>query len=277
MRRGERRAGKLFRDRVKQIFKEQNFPYVVFCIENCSPQPPRFLSHGKFLAFYFNCVFVTSLPPHDCSTGGERTVRTQFYSPSVSWLGRCWLGLITGGGSFGPVPVMEEENNSGEDFTRMKMNINSKLSKYKTVVAKKVGSLKDESKEKSEAVRSFLKEESAVAAGVTKIQKMTEELLKNESETEEENSESKFRKLTSGLGKKIKDIKEDIVDMKGESLQSLNDLKELYYDKAEQKKAILNSFTEEEVKVLRRGAQIPSQVTKQMNALYLAKRLSIVR
>ena len=39
----------------------------------------------------------------------------------------------------------------------------------------------------------------------------------------------------------------------------------------------LNSFTEEEVKVLRRGAQIPSQVTKQMNALYLAKRLSIVR
>ena len=65
--------------------------------------------------------------------------------------------------------------------------------------------------------------------------------------------------------------------MKGESLQSLNDLKELYYDKSEQKKAILNSFTEEEVKILRRGAQIPSQVTKQMNALYLAKRLSIVR
>ena len=172
---------------------------------------------------------------------------------------------------------MEEENNTQEDFSRMKMNINNKLSKYKTVVAKKVGSLKEESKEKSEVVRSFLKEESAVAAGVTKIQKMTEELLKNESETEEENSESKFRKLTSGLGKKIKDIKEDIVDMKGESLQSLNDLKELYYDKAEQKKAILNSFTEEEVKVLRRGAQIPSQVTKQMNALYLAKRLSIVR
>ena len=75
----------------------------------------------------------------------------------------------------------------------------------------------------------------------------------------------------------IKDIKEDIVDMKGESLQSLNDLKELYQEKAEQKKAILNSFTEEEVKILRKGAQIPSQVTKQMNALYLAKRLSIVR
>ena len=83
--------------------------------------------------------------------------------------------------------------------------------------------------------------------------------------------------LSTVAATKIKDIKEDIVDMKGESLQSLNDLKELYYDKAEQKKAILNSFTEEEVKVLRRGAQIPSQVTKQMSALYLAKRLSIVR
>ena len=169
-----------------------------------------------------------------------------------------------------------EDSGDSEDQAVRKMNINDRLLKYKTVVAKKVGSLKEESKEKSEVVRSFLKEES-LSSGVNKIQKMKEDILKNESEADEENSESKFRKLTSGLGKKIKDIKEDIVDMKGESLQSLNDLKELYQEKAEQKKAILNSFTEEEVKILRKGAQIPSQVTKQMNALYLAKRLSIVR
>ena len=171
---------------------------------------------------------------------------------------------------------VEDKNLSQEDPSRKKMNINDRLLKYKTVVAKKVGSLKEESKEKSEVMKSFLKEES-ISVGVNKIQRMTEDLLKNESEPEEDNSESKFRKLTSGLGKKIKDIKEDIVDMKGESLQSLNDLKELYQEKAEQKKAILNSFTEEEVRILRKGAQIPSQVTKQMNALYLSRRLSIVR
>ena len=114
-----------------------------------------------------------------------------------------------------------------EQTVATKMNINNRLLKYKTVVAKKVGSLKEESKGKSEVVKSFLKDE-PISVGVNKIQKITEDLLRNESETEDENSESKFRKLTSGLGKKIKDIKEDFVDMKGESLQSLNDLKELY-------------------------------------------------
>ena len=159
------------------------------------------------------------------------------------------------------------------------MNINNKLSKYTSELSKKVASLKEESKEKTDAVKTYIKEDSPLKNGMTVLQKkVKEELLKQESpESEEENSESKLRKLTSGLGKKIKDIKTDIVEIKDESLQSLSDLKEIYQEKAEQKKAIINSFTEEEVKILRKGTQLPAQFSKQMNTLYLSKRLSVVR
>ena len=160
------------------------------------------------------------------------------------------------------------------------MNINNKLSRYTSELSKKVASLKEESKEKTDAVKTYIKEDSPLKNGMSVLQKkVKEELLKQEqsSETEEENSESKLRKLTSGLGKKIKDIKTDIVEIKDESLQSLSDLKEIYQEKAEQKKAIINSFTEEEVKILRKGTQLPAQFSKQMNTLYLSKRLSVVR
>ena len=160
-----------------------------------------------------------------------------------------------------------------------KMNINNKLGKYKADITKKVVSLKEDSRGKTEMVMAYMKEDSPLKNGVTVLQKkMKEEILKHEgSENEEENSESKLRKLTQGLGKKIKDIKSDIVEIKDESLQSLSDLKEIYQEKAEQKKAIINSFTEEEVKSLRKGAQLPAQFSKQMNTLYLAKRLAVVR
>jgi len=96
----------------------------------------------------------------------------------------------------------------------------------------------------------------------------------NESDKE---SESKLKKLKSGFGKKIKDIREDIVDIRDESLHSLNELKETYQEKAEQKKAIITSFTEEEVKIFRKGSPLPPQVTKQMSSMYLSRRFSIIR
>ena len=160
--------------------------------------------------------------------------------------------------------------------TRMNLN---KLGKYKADITKKVVSLKEDSKGKTEMVMAYIKEDSPLKNGVTVLQKkVKEEILKQEgSENEEENSESKLRKLTQGLGKKIKDIKSDIVEIKDEGLQSLSDLKEVYQEKAEQKKAIINSFTEEEVKIMRKGAQLPAQFSKQINTLYLAKRLGVVR
>jgi len=96
----------------------------------------------------------------------------------------------------------------------------------------------------------------------------------NESDKE---SESKLKKLKSGFGKKIKDIREDIVDIRDESLHSFNELKETYQEKAEQKKAIITSFTEEEVKIFRKGSPLPPQVTKQMSSMYLSRRFSIIR
>ena len=160
--------------------------------------------------------------------------------------------------------------------TRMNLN---KLGKYKADITKKVVSLKEDSKGKTEMVMAYIKEDSPLKNGVTVLQKkVKEEILKQEgSENEEENSESKLRKLTQGLGKKIKDIRSDIVEIKDEGLQSLSDLKEVYQEKAEQKKAIINSFTEEEVKIMRKGAQLPAQFSKQINTLYLAKRLGVVR
>ena len=155
-------------------------------------------------------------------------------------------------------------------------NINNNLVKYTSGITKKVASFKKDSKEKTEIVKAFLKEDSPKVSVISKVK---DELLKQEtvSENEDDNSESKLRKLTQGLGKKIKDIKSDIVDIRDESLQSFNDLKEIYHEKAEQKKAIINSFTEEEVKIMRKGTQLPAQFSKQMNTLYLAKRLSVVR
>ena len=160
-----------------------------------------------------------------------------------------------------------------------KSKMNNKFDKYTSALSKRVASFKEDSKEKSDIVMAYMKEDSPLKNGVTVLQKkMKEDTMRPEvSETEEENSESKFRKLTQGLGKKIKDIKSDIVEIKDESLQSLSDLKEIYQEKAEQKKAILNSFTEEEVKNLRKGAQLPAQFSKQMNALYLGRRLAVVR
>ena len=159
---------------------------------------------------------------------------------------------------------------------RMALN---KLGKYKADITKKVVSLKEDSKGKTEMVMAYIKEDSPLKNGVTVLQKkVKEEIRKQEgSETEEENSESKLRKLTQGLGKRIKDIRSDIVEIKDESLQSLSDLKEVYQEKAEQKKAIINSFTEEEVRSLRKGAQLPAQFSKQINTLYLAKRLGVAR
>ena len=65
----------------------------------------------------------------------------------------------------------------------------------------------------------------------------------------EKDSESKLKKMKSGFEKKIKDIREDFVDIRDESLHSFNELKETYQEKAEQKKAMMTSFTEEEVKM----------------------------
>ena len=172
---------------------------------------------------------------------------------------------------------MDSDNHSNLVADKSKMN--NKFDKYTSALSKRVASFKEDSKEKSDIVMAYMKEDSPLKNGVTVLQKkMKEDTMRPElSETEEENSESKFRKLTQGLGKKIKDIKSDIVEIKDESLQSLSDLKEIYQEKAEQKKAILNSFTDEEVKNLRKGAQLPAQFSKQMNALYLGRRLAVVR
>ena len=165
------------------------------------------------------------------------------------------------------------------DNNKTVKNLNNKLVKYKTGLTKKVSSFKEESKEKSEIMKNFMKEDSPLVNGVTVLQKkLKDEFLKHDSsENEDDMSESKIRKITCGLGKKIKDIKSDIVEIKDESLQSLSDLKEIYQEKAEQKKAIINSFTEEEVKLMRKGAQLPAQFSKQINTLYLSKRLSVAR
>ena len=168
------------------------------------------------------------------------------------------------------------EPESSDNKNKMQ-NLNNNLVKYTSGLTKKVASFKKDSKEKSEIVKAFLKEDSPKVS-VSVIHKMKDELLKQDgSENEDDNSESKLRKITQGLGKKIKDIKSDVVEFRDESLQSFNDLKEIYHEKAEQKKAIINSFTEEEVKIMRKGTQLPAQFSKQMNTLYLAKRLSVAR
>ena len=75
----------------------------------------------------------------------------------------------------------------------------------------------------------------------------------------------------------MKDIREDIADIRDESLHSLIEIKEVYQEKAEQKKAMLSSFTDDEVRNLRRSSPLAGNVTKQMSSLYMAKRVSIVR
>ena len=177
---------------------------------------------------------------------------------------------------FRRIDIMKDNSEPESSDNKNKMqSINNNLVKYTSGLTKKVASFKKDSKEKSEIVKAFLKEDSPK---VSVIHKMKDELLKHDgSENEDDNSESKLRKITQGLGKKIKDIKSDVVEFRDESLQSFNDLKEVYHEKAEQKKAIINSFTEEEVKIMRKGTQLPAQFSKQMNTLYLSKRLSVAR
>ena len=110
-----------------------------------------------------------------------------------------------------------------------------------------------------------------------KINSKSPERLSKGSSESLQLSDSKLKKLKSGFGQKIKDIREDIVDIRDESLHSLIEIKEVYQEKAEQKKAILTSFTEDEVRNLRKSSPLAANVTKQMNTLYMSKRLSIVR
>ena len=116
-----------------------------------------------------------------------------------------------------------------------------------------------------------------------KIQNMNRKEEENSTKKEKKQndvencSDSKLKKLKSGWGQKIKDIREDIVDIRDESLHSLIEIKEVYQEKAEQKKAILTSFTEDEVRSLRKSSPLAANVTKQMNTLYMSKRQAIVR
>lgn len=92
-----------------------------------------------------------------------------------------------------------------------------------------------------------------------------------------EKSESRFGKLRHGIGRKFKGIREEFVDIRDESLHSFNEFREVYQEKAEQKKAILTSFTEEEMNILRKNSPLHSKMTKQMNTMYMSRRLSMIR
>jgi len=94
---------------------------------------------------------------------------------------------------------------------------------------------------------------------------------------EEEAEASKLQKFKTGLGRKLNDIVGDMQDIRDEGIHRANELKVEYQERAEQKKAIITSFTEEEVKIFRKSSPLPSQVTKQMSSLYLAKRHSILK
>lgn len=158
-----------------------------------------------------------------------------------------------------------------------------KLKNFKSgLTAKVMSSLREDTKGKGGMMIQILKEEwknsrkspdRQLSASTESLQSLKDEPIK---ETEKD-SESKLKKIRSGFGKKIKDIREDFVDIRDESLHSLNELKETYQEKAEQKKAMITSFTEEEVKIFRKGSPLPPQVTKQMSAVYLARRFSIIR
>jgi len=175
-------------------------------------------------------------------------------------------------------------NDSSDDIeSEQKIKINTKLKRFKNGLTKKVmSSLKDDTKEKGGMMIQIFKEEwkNTRKSPDRPMTASTESLnsVKDEPFNElDKDSDSKLKKLKSGLGKKIKDIREDIVDIRDESLHSLSEFKEIYQEKAEQKKAMITSFTEEEVKIFRKGSPLPPQVTKQMSSVYLARRYSIIR
>eukprot|EP00092_Neocalanus_flemingeri_P023579 GFUD01025569.1.p1 GENE.GFUD01025569.1~~GFUD01025569.1.p1 ORF type:complete len:721 (+),score=203.23 GFUD01025569.1:280-2442(+) len=172
---------------------------------------------------------------------------------------------------------------SDDNETGPKNKKDTKLKKFKNGFTKKVMStLREDTKEKGGMMIQIFKEEwksnrkspdRPMTASTESLQSVKDEPVNDL----EKDSESKLKKLRSGLGKKIKDIREDIVDIRDESLHSLHELKEIYQEKAEQKKAMITSFTEEEVKIFRKGSPLPPQVTKQMSSVYLARRFSIIR
>ena len=143
--------------------------------------------------------------------------------------------------------------------------------KKPSVPSRKIGGIVNESNEKKVCpIINHLKDEDRNSSN------SPERLSKPPSETFQF-SDCKLKKLTSGLGQKMKDIREDIAEIRDESLHSLIEIKEEYQEKAEQKKAILSSFTEDEVRNLRRSSPLAGNVTKQMNTLYMSKRLATVR
>jgi len=172
---------------------------------------------------------------------------------------------------------------SDENEPEIKNKKSTKLNKFKNGFTKKVMStLRDDTKEKGGMMIQIFKEEwknnRKSPDRPSPLTGSTESLVSLKDDTDiEKDSESKLKRIKSGLGKKIKDIKEDIVDIRDESLHSLNELKEIYQEKAEQKKAMITSFTEEEVKIFRKGSPLPPQVTKQMSSVYIARRFSIIR
>merc|ERR1712013_965605 len=175
--------------------------------------------------------------------------------------------------------VLAENEENFSDSLQFYENIQSdgKSKNSKSGLTAKVMSLKQETKGKGGMVIKMLKEEwkSSKSSLDKQLSASSESLqsIKDESEKEE----SKLQKIKSGFGKKIKDIKEDIIDIKDESLHSFNELKETYQEKADQKKAMITSFTEEEKRIFRKGSPLPPQVCKQMSTAYLTRRFSVIR
>ena len=175
--------------------------------------------------------------------------------------------------------VLAENEENFSDSLQFYENIQSdgKSKNSKSGLTAKVMSLKQETKGKGGMVIKMLKEEwkSSKSSLDKQLSASSESLqsIKDESEKEE----SKLQKIKAGFGKKIKDIKEDIIDIKDESLHSFNELKETYQEKADQKKAMITSFTEEEKRIFRKGSPLPPQVCKQMSTAYLTRRFSVIR
>eukprot|EP00090_Calanus_glacialis_P002726 TRINITY_DN12036_c0_g1_i1.p1 TRINITY_DN12036_c0_g1~~TRINITY_DN12036_c0_g1_i1.p1 ORF type:complete len:705 (-),score=187.46 TRINITY_DN12036_c0_g1_i1:134-2248(-) len=165
----------------------------------------------------------------------------------------------------------EHFNISSDDNEIVSKNKNdSKLKKFQSGFTKRVMStLREDTKVKGGMMIQIFKEEwksnrtspdRPMSGSAESLQSIKDEPF-NESEKDSES----------------KDIREDFVDIRDESLHSFNELKETYQEKAEQKKAMMTSFTEEEVKIFRKGSPLPPHVTKQMSSVYLARRFSIIR
>ena len=161
-------------------------------------------------------------------------------------------------------------SNSDDNEIVSKNKNDSKLKKFQSGFTKRVMStLREDTKVKGGMMIQIFKEEwksnrtspdRPMSGSAESLQSIKDEPF-NESEKDSES----------------KDIREDFVDIRDESLHSFNELKETYQEKAEQKKAMMTSFTEEEVKIFRKGSPLPPHVTKQMSSVYLARRFSIIR